>query len=146
MINLINYFKQIQEINYALTKIDVPYNTSDFPNTYPVGKDLDIFVSIDDFEKIKKITNNFLKDYRKDFIIKIICTKNNIRFRLENKKKLHYQIDITIEFDSILENKIKNDIYNILSLNNEAIIRKLEIKKNPHKIHHLEWLKKFNFI
>ena len=65
---------------------------------------------------------------------------DNIRFRFENHGGLHYQIDITIDRCGLVENKITTDNYHMLSLENEMIIRKQEVLKNPHKKHHVEWL------
>ena len=70
LINIINYFTKINEINYALTKIDVPYNPPDFPNSYAIGKDLDIYVSSNDYKKIKKITIFYFNQY-KNLILKL---------------------------------------------------------------------------
>ena len=64
---------------------------------------------------------------------------------MEKNNKLHFQIDITID-DSLILCKVKKDNYYILSLKNEKIVRLNEIKKNPHKIHHKEWLINHNFL
>ena len=143
MINLKDFFSNIINLDYAIVKFDTPYMPKDFPNSYPVGKDLDLFVNINDFKLLINITNKFINKYKNIFDIRIISNKNNIRFRLENKNKLHYQIDITIDNENFLENKILiNNIFYILSIENETKIRKKEYQKNPNKIHHLEWLKK----
>lgn len=144
-LNLADYLNKIKEINYALTKIDVPYNPKTFPHEYAIGKDLDIFVSQNDYNEIREITINYFKQYNKQFIIKIIEKKNNFRLRMEKNNKLHFQIDITID-DSLILCKVKKDNYYILSLENEKKVRLNEIKKNPHKIHHKEWLINNNFL
>lgn len=145
MINLLNYFKLIRNIDYAVVKYDVPYMPLNFPLNYPIGKDLDLYVSKNNFELIINITNQFIKDYNYNnlFSIKIVQIKYNIRFRFEINNKLHYQIDITIDNFNYLENKqlIKNTFY-ILSYENELIVRKEEVKKHPNKKHHIEWINK----
>ena len=138
VLNLNNYFNEIKDINYGLTKIDVPYNPKEFPNKYAVGKDLDILVSANDYNKIKTITIKYFKQYHL-FTFKIIETNNNFRLRLEVKNKLHYQIDITIN-NSLIIGRVEKDNYYILSLENEKKVRLNEIKKNPHKKHHKDWL------
>ncbi|MBM08549.1 MAG: hypothetical protein CMF69_03095 [Magnetovibrio sp.] len=139
IIDLNNFLIEIIDINYALTKIDVPYNPKDFPNTYAIGKDLDIFVSQNDYKEIKKITSKYFKQYNKQFNIKIIEKDNNFRLRMEENNKLHYQIDITIN-DKLIQNRVKKKNYYILSLENEKIVRLFEYKKNPKKKHHKKWL------
>uniref|UniRef100_A0A6C0LY84 Uncharacterized protein n=1 Tax=viral metagenome TaxID=1070528 RepID=A0A6C0LY84_9ZZZZ len=144
ILDLNEYINKIKIFDYALTKIDVPYNPEKFPNEYAIGKDLDIYVSHTDFEKIFNFTSKYFNKY-KMFDLRIITKKNNFRMRMETNNKLHFQIDITIN-DEIIKNKIKKNNYYILSLENEKIIRQKEIKKNPNKIHHKEWLITHNFL
>jgi hypothetical protein len=139
MLNINEYLNKIDDINYALTKIDVPYNPKNFPIEYAMGKDLDIFVSSEHFEIIKKKTNEYFNKYTQ-FQFKIIKTKNNFRLRMEENDKLHFQIDITIDNLLILD-RVKKKNYYILSLENEKKVRLLEVKNHPNKIHHKKWLK-----
>ena len=60
---------------------------------------------------------------------------------MEENTKLHFQIDITVN-NNLIINRVKNDNYYILSLENEKKVRQFELKKNPHKKHHKEWLNK----
>jgi hypothetical protein len=142
MINVKGYLQLLHEYDYALTKIDVPYMPVDFPHTYPIGKDMDMYVSAKDDEIVKSITHVFIRENKYDslFELKIVQGTDNIRFRFENHGKLHYQIDITIDRCGLVENKVTTDNYHMLSLENEMIIRKQEVLKNPHKKHHVEWL------
>lgn len=135
MFNLRLYLDKISNLNYVIIKYDVPYQTENFPDTYPIGKDLDILTT--DFDKLLKFTTNFIK------WTKIIKKKNNVRFRLDGSKsvngknKLHYQIDIT--FDNIYPKyKIKKDNFYILPDNKEY-----EIRKNLQKPHHIEWCRNY---
>ena len=139
ILDIENYINIIVNINYALTKMDVPYMPKNFPHLYPIGKDLDIVVSQTDYEKIKKLTIKYFKKYNKRFNIKIIEKNNNFRLRIEGNNKLHYQIDITTN-NELVQNRVKKDNYYTLSLENEIIVRQEEVKKNPHKKHHIEWL------
>jgi len=141
MINLNQYFNLIKGLNYAVTKIDVPYNPKTFPTNYAIGKDLDIFISSSDFETFKSITIDFCNIYKNIFKILIIDNNNNFRIRLLEKNKLHYQFDLT-KNDIIIKNRSLYKNFYILSLDNEIIIRKEEYKKNSNKIHHKEWLLK----
>jgi len=142
MIDIKSYLQILREYDYALTKIDVPYMPADFPASYPIGKDMDMYVSKRDYEFVKTLTHTFIIEnkYDKLFKLKIVPDHDNTRFRLEHNGKLHYQIDITIDNEGLLENKVCGDNYHMLSLKNEMIIRKQEVLKHPHKEHHVEWL------
>lgn len=136
MINLRLYLDKISDFNYVIIKYDVPYQTKDFPDTYPIGKDLDILTT--DFDKLVKFTTNFIK------WTKIIKKENNVRFRLDGltsvnrKNKLHYQIDITFDINYPYY-RIKKDNFYILPDNKEY-----EIRKNLKKPHHIEWCKNYS--
>lgn len=142
MLKVKEYLVLLNDYDYALTKVDVPYMPIDFPNTYPVGKDMDMYVSKKDYAYVKTLTHTFIIEnkYDKLFTLKIVTGHDNTRFRLERNGKLHYQIDITIDNEGLLENKVCGDNYHMLSLENEIKIRKCEVLKYPHKKHHLEWL------
>ena len=137
MINVNEYLNKINNINYALTKLDVPYNPKNFPFEYAIGKDLDMFVSQNDYKEIKKITIKYFKQYNKQFNIKIIEKNNNFGLRMEVNNKLHYLIDICIN-DKLIQNRVKKDNYYMLSLENEKIVRLLAYNKNPKKKYHKE--------
>ena len=138
ILDLNEYIKQIKNFDYAFTKIDVPYNPENFPSEYAIGKDLDIFVSQKDFEKINFFTAKYFSKY-KIFDLRILRRKNNYRLRMEKNKKLHFQIDITCN-DEMIKEKIEKNNYFILSFNNEKKIRLMELCKNPNKRHHRDWL------
>jgi len=140
ILDLNEYIRQIKNFDYAFTKIDVPYNPENFPSEYAIGKDLDIFVSQKDFEKINFFTAKYFSKY-KMFNLKILTKQNNYRLRMEKNKKLHFQIDITCN-DEMIKEKIEKNNYFILSFNNEKKIRLMELMKNPNKTHHRNWLVK----
>lgn len=144
MIDLNQYLNSIRDLSYAIAKTDVPYNPKTFPDNYAIGKDLDIFISSNDFEILKNITIDFCNIYKNNFKILIIDNNNNFKARLlEKKNKLHYLFDITKD-DVIIKNRTLLKNFYILSLDNEIIIRKEGYKKNPNKIYHKEWLLKNN--
>ena len=138
ILDLNNYLNSILKFNYALTKLDVPYNPKNFPVKYAIGKDLDIYVSSDDFEKLRDFTHKYFIKYN-IFECKILKKKNNWRLRMEVNNKLHFQIDITVN-NELIKNKVKKNNYYILSLENERIVREEEVKKYPNKVHHKIWL------
>ena len=105
-----------------------------FPLKYAIGKDLDIFVSNDDFQDLQNIKIDYFKKYNDLYLIKLITKENNFRLRIEEDNNLHYQIDITIN-DEYVKNKNKKDYYYILSHENEINLRYSEDKKNNNKKH-----------
>ena len=136
-----SFLNRIKSINYALTKIDVPYNPDNFPDSYAIGRDLDIYVSKLDYDNIKMITKRYFNQYIR-FKIKIIEKNSNFKLRLKKKNsKLYYQIDITVD-DNLVKDRVIKDNYYILSLENETKVRLNEIKEHPNKIHHKIWLDK----
>ena len=78
ILDLNEYIRQIKNFDYAFTNIDVPYNPENFPSEYAIGKDLDIFVSQKDFEKINFFTAKYFSKY-KMFNLKILTKQNNYR-------------------------------------------------------------------
>ena len=134
MLNLREYLNRIKDCEYAIAKFDSPYVPENFPDEYPIGKDLDILVSERDFGKINQITEEFLNGC----LIKKFPER--VYYRIEINGKLHFQIDISIVDLKILENKITKNIFYILSLENEYIIRKEELRKFPHKVWHQKWI------
>jgi hypothetical protein len=143
MLDIFIYLDAIKDIDYAISKYDVPYMPKKFPLEYPIGKDMDILVSQLDFKKIIDITINFFNLYKSKFTIKIIKGINNFKLRLENNNKLHYQIDITVN-NNLIKNKTTKLNFYILSLENELIVRTNEVKKNPKKLHHKVWITNYN--
>jgi len=109
-----DYFDSIKPYNYFVAKFKSPYNPPNFPDSYPVGRDVDIVCSDDDFNKIADLTFAFFK--RDKVFSKRIINDNpyHIRFRYEvsdyferpkpmphdklingkSMTKLHFQFDI----------------------------------------------------
>lgn len=139
MIDLIGYLNLIKNYRYALSKIDAPYMPKNFPSEYPIGKDMDMFVGVDDYNKVIEITKEYFA--QEGFDIKHVEIQNNFRLRLISENRLHYQIDIT-RSDNFVKGRVKNKNYYMVSFDTEKIIRKKEVEKNPHKLHHKEWLEK----
>jgi len=150
-IDLNDFFKLISDIPYVVLKNDTPYSVNDFPNRYPYGKDLDILTNKTDFNNIALITKDFSKEYKKYFSIRIIKdSKYKIRFRFEEGKRLHYQIDISATINitdvdilkRIIETRVKIRNYYIPCEKYEVWVRIMEHYFNKQKEHHLEYIKK----
>mgnify|MGYP000096957609 CR=1 FL=1 len=147
MLNILNFLKSIEKLNYAICKLDVPYMPKNFPIEYPIGKDIDILTSERDFEKIKRRIKEYGYKYKNKFKIKEIEEKKKYKLRFIHNNKLHYQIDCEIN-NVLIKNRIEmykdNLKYYSTSFENERKIRLLEVKKYPKKKHHREWLNKYN--
>lgn len=140
--DLNSLFDEIKNEVWALIKVDTPYTPKDFPDSIPVGKDLDVICLKKNFDYIcsaaKKISN-----------FKIIRNKNNVRMRDERGGKLHYQIDITYDYISnkftkeALKRRKKEKNYYILDLKDEITARRFEYKNDPRKKHHLDYVNRY---
>lgn len=141
--DLCRYLRTLSPYVYALTKTDVPYMPIDFPHTYPIGKDLDIFVSSSAYQDIVSETMAFAQQYLSDTMqLRTITDNVGTRLRLEQSGKLHYQFDIRIDMNGMLSNRVwcpKG--YYTLAMSDEITIRRNEVALHPHKCHHVEWLR-----
>lgn len=143
-INLKSLINKIKDIDYAFTKIDTPYQATDFPANYATGKDVDILVSKENafllFEKI----NEFKKECNGIFKTKTIFEKSGVRIRfLNTDNTLHYQLDVSISSLALKEN-IETHLsgYKVLKKEYEIISRLDTLSKKPHKVHHKDYINK----
>ena len=141
MLDISEYLYAIKDCRYALSKIDVPYMPKNFPNEYPVGKDMDMYVHQEDYLKVIDTTESYINKYDKYKMV-VINVTDNYRIRLQNGRKLHYQIDIKSNSKYIIGRILVKNYY-VLSFENEKIVRRFEVENNPQKLHHMEWLKKY---
>lgn len=125
---------------YALTKTDVPYMPSDFPNSYPIGKDLDMYVMKRDYNDVIEYSREFAYEYSDRFNIKTILKGDNYRIRLETKNKLHYQIDITINDQYVKKSVVHPNGYGTLREEDEIEVRTKAYSQNNSKKYHMQWL------
>ena len=114
-LDLKKIFLLIDNLRYVAIKVDSPGFTSDFPFTYPVGRDVDIVCHKEDFNKIIKVCNDNIQ-FPEDHTYHVIRDNSTqTRFRVHapgcflrpnprqtdkliNGKpwtQLHFQIDIT---------------------------------------------------
>ena len=149
-----NFFVENQNISYVLIK-----KNSNFPNL-KTGSDLDLLVddlslfvkTVEDYfskkiliniNKLEKSETNINLDfyYRKNFLYKLDLVSN-----LNNFKHLNHPSKF---LDHIFQNYIlfsykffnRNYYIKIPSESNDIIIRYLEFKKYPEKLHHYYFLK-----
>jgi len=148
-LDLEEYFNLIKELEYFIIKLETPYVPKDFPKKYAVGKDIDIIVSSNDFDKIKEVTKIFSRNYSNYTILIYETDLNSFRLRFQEDSKLHYQIDIRTLIEGIseetiikcFEKRMKNKNYYVLPPKLERIFRELEYKKHGNlKPWHKIWL------
>ncbi len=148
--SLKDYLNGLLEYRYYLTKIDTPYQTNDFPNTYAFSKDLDIICEEKDFDSVVEYTRTYLSTNITQYDVAIKTYKNKTLFRIELKDVLIYQLDISCQIDGLdktfidtsMSRRILKDGYYIAALPDEISIRKNEYYKNPRKVHHLKFIEK----
>ena len=134
-------------MKYFLIKTDAPYMVDNFPDDYPVGKDIDMICLPDQFTDIKN--DIFSIDYS-DFDVRVINQGDNYRVRFEEAGKLHYQIDLTCRYPwhldedflrKCMENRVKKNGYYVLPPEYELGFRLYETVHDPQKKHHQRWVR-----
>lgn len=149
-ISVNEFLEMMNDYQYAITKTEVPYYPSDFPEDFPVGKDIDVICSEKDFGKIKgKLFALCNERYAKKYEVSI--TEEQFRFRIRIEKNgllLLLQDDISYSseyskdfFADALSCRVKKDCYYILSPAYEYIVRMAEYNKSNEKVYHLDYLK-----
>lgn len=153
MLHLPDLFETLdkEQVPYFLIKTDeTPYAVEDFPNKYPVGKDLDIITGKDFYNEVINAALRFASRVE-GFERKTHRTPDNFRFRFEENGKLHYQIDITCKVDLVskvfidrcLLDRVKRDEgYYVVPTSHELIFRCYEAAVKPHKQHHKDFYRK----
>jgi len=150
IIKLPDYFNNIEELSYFMIKKEVPYQTSDFPISFCLGKDIDLIVEEKDFEELCKETVLYFNKFKNTFTIKIEDNKNRYKLRLELESRLVLQIDINISaanlphrfIERCFDNIENSAGVNLLTQAYEYFIRKAEVQNNPLKKHHYEFIQK----
>lgn len=143
-LDISDFLDSIKGLSYILTKTEVPYMNSDFPESYPVGKDMDIVVLPEHFEKLKQKILKFSKSY--PFEIKIIKDDRNFRLRFLDNGNLHYQIDLSILSENFILKSIQERVlvknYYIAKLKYEIIYR-LFYYNQKQKPWHLDYIREY---
>ena len=131
ILNLKDLFKNLSKYEYFLIKTDVFYVPKEFPEKYPIGKDLDIFSSKKDFQKVNNILLDFANKYKNIFNVKVLKNNKNYKVRLEKFNNLYFLFDNNcLDFlKEAMKHRIYNNGYYILPLKYEIIFRLYEIKK-----------------
>jgi len=148
-ININDFIKAIEKYEYVLIKTDAKHFQKDFIDNFSVGKDLDIIASKKDYNKIVNILLGISKKTFKNCNIIEKDNKQNYKLRIEKYGCLIIQFDISkCNFYNLDENyiikaikyKVRKDNYYILPVEYELLFRLEEIKQNPYKEHHKEFI------
>ena len=133
---------------YALAKIDVPYMPDNFPESIPVGKDVDIICLKKDADNILNDILEVCKKYRQ-YDIKIKKKSTGFQIRLNGGGVLVFIVDIVFsvkdmrtEFvEEALSTRICTGKYYMLSQKFEFLYRLQSYYENHSKVYHLNYLK-----
>lgn len=156
-IDVSSILDEISPYKYVITKFNVDYMPSDFPQKYPLGKDIDIICSDrDNYIAIKQTIEKASVKYKDSYSIRSVTKTNNsdgeyrtlIRFELEHYLVLQFDIAYRTGktkhgFESaMVSDRVANKNFYTTSPSFEILIRLCEIHDYPHKKHHLDYINK----
>lgn len=139
----------IEGLEYVILKSDTPYMPSNFPDSYPIGKDLDILTSQSDYPKAVSHLHKFKEDSHWKHGIKIINTEKRIKIRFMWFGLLHYQIDCAYDLglngleQELLNRRESLGLYYTPNREAELLYRYLEYQDDPQKKHHLSYINQY---
>ena len=147
-----SFLGKIRDLQYVALKTEAPYQPDNFPETYPLGKDLDILCSKEDYEAILKQAYILKEKYSEKYEVKVVKKGNGEKIRFELNGFLCYQIDLSWDLFKIkgkdvppfLNDRITNGKYFTLTLEKELLVRCFEYLANQKKTHHLDFIKKYS--
>lgn len=147
-LDLSGFFDAIADIPYIAVKTDAPYMVENFPADYPVGKDIDLIVTEENFMTMVDRIESFAWRSR-GFKIRRIHEKRGFRLRFEFGRVLHYQIHAEYAVDGLssdfiaqsIRNRRKDRNYFVPELGYEIAYRWVDFHEHRVKRHHLEYIK-----
>lgn len=159
-LSLKHFFSEASKFDYAVVKIDTPYNPSNFPSIYAIGKDIDIICKKKDFSNFCNFIARWCSTYNFYKLVIKKVSDDNCLFRLETEnttvhggveRQLHFQFDLSYTFHSINEEQVSSIIDNsilynglkVTDLEDELRIRQEEVLRSPHKKHHSDWITEY---
>jgi hypothetical protein len=146
LLSLHDLLNELNEFEYVVLKSDVPYMPVDFPQHYPLGKDLDLLVLPFDYLSVVSVLDEFAKRSRWKYGVVRNEDGSRMKIRFMWSGILHYQIDCTcdlggeIEHD-LLESREKRGPFFRPEIATELIYRCREYDAAPHKVHHLLYIR-----
>lgn len=146
-LNLADFFKSISDIPYIALKLDVPYMVNDFPNEYPIGKDIDLIVEQHNLPLMIDRTKQF-SEKGNNFKVKWYVKKCRFKVRFEFMGELHYQIDVRSNYKDLSKEFIsesiiyrsKKDYIQTTPIRYEVIYRLVDLYEDRYKKHHVQFI------
>lgn len=147
-LDLTDYFANIVDYDYVMTKFDVPYMPKDFPKNIPYGKDIDILCNLQTLDELAKKTEEFCNCNFSDvdcIYRKISQTRTQIRLELNGFTIFIWDFSSKENGlnNDFITDAIKNsiDINGIKTTNNEyEFVFRKNILKNKYKSYHQEFV------
>lgn len=151
VLSLEAYFQEIQEFDYFLIKHEAPYLPVDFPKTYAFSKDIDIICASGQYEALVQRTLAFVEKAVEGYEVRCLKKEDGVLIRIELNGYLMLQLDIGMCIPGMkatfcsqaLARKQEKDGYYLPQITDELCVRANEYKKNPKKVHHLEYMRKY---
>lgn len=152
-IDMTTIFDNISNYKYVLTKMNVDYMPSKFPQQYPLGKDVDVLCADkDNFENIvvsiwndvQKLFDSSLFDLR---VWERSKTRKQIRIEQDGYPVFIFDCSFTLENSElntpslICENRTRKENYYIPTTEYEILARLCDFKSHPEKTKHIEYVK-----
>ena len=147
----------ISQYNYVIIKTDVEYMPLDFPEHYPLGKDIDIIcANKNEHEKVLASVKRDVEKYSDAYNLRFVEIRDKegnvyrTLLRFELKDKLVLQLDMAYRIVSLseafsvelCEGRIEKNGYYVPDISKELIVRLCEMMEHPEKVHHTEYVKK----
>lgn len=146
-LQITDLLSEFEGLEYVVLKVDTPYMPSDFPENYPIGKDLDILVARRDLNRARTIISRFVKSTNWPWKYKKINDDYREKIRFLWHGKLHYLIDITSSLNNrslekalLEERKKKCNKYYIPSIRSELLLRTVEYERCKAKKYHIAYI------
>lgn len=140
----------LSSFQYVLIKTDVPYMPSDFPATFPIGKDIDIICMKKDYDAVVATVSGTLDAMGLPYDVrKVEKSRYALQLRVECEDQLVFLFDVMAAYEwtgddfvqLMIEGRIPEETYYIPEISFELLIRLHEILKNPNKQYHIDFVK-----
>lgn len=156
-IDVRSILEHIKDNKYVITKVDVPYMPSDFPEHYPLGKDIDIICADEkEYAFVLDSVSKDVQEYKDRYNIRVVKKHDNCgkeyRSLLRLEQEDHFLVflfDISCRTGSLacaftqkmVGNRREANGYYVPTIKYEILIRLDEYHNNMNKHHHIDYVK-----
>lgn len=144
-------FVRLKSYNYCILETSLDKLSQDFPKSFYLNEDIDIFVKADDLEKVSREIALYCEEkYNSEWLsVENIVSDNGRRVRVLLKECLIIMFDLMVKLpelkpsyiDIALQNSIEKD-FKHLSADDEIIVRLCKYVSSPQKTWHADYIKK----